>query len=494
MPGPWEDFAPTAGPWNDFKSADTTPVQSQIGIRAATPWESVKDRVQEFLHNPIATLRAPIPGTEEYGGRGDTISQFALGGIAPGGAALREFAALPKSKGFAKVTEFPGKVAQAYTNAKRASTAASALRVAQAGQAEHAASRFAPPPAPTYIDPVPEMPRPSSPITQGPMRGPDWWEAYQQELRSQPPPQEPYYPPPPEPTYIEPPSPPASVSTPVGPRLPEGWEPSIPDYMKPGAETAEQMAARHEAEAAAANTSQARTMSGDDIISMDLHGKPYAKLTPGQRDDVALYKKIVPQAPATPAVPASAPSLDRLTAQVTGGANKKFAQASEAVKKEVQSAAPPVVAPPPGMPAEPPAPSVIPRYASTELQPNSQFPPVEHMPSRYRAPNGEVSVSERIAHKKDVQIAEYLMSPESGVKIETPEDWNRLPLSEKNRIAGEAYIKYGGNPKFVQKGTTNFGANYRPGQQRSISGRSADVGIDHVYQTLKELMVPPPPQ
>ncbi len=220
-----------------------------------------------------------------------------------------------------------------------------------------------------------------------------------------------------------------------------------------------------------------------------------------------------PESPAAtaPASPVT-PSLDELTAGQTGGRWKKFSNAPADVQANIiklhnrfagqqptpkpvpTTAAPPAVAPPPGMAAEPPAPSVIPRYASTELQPNSQFPPVEHMPSRYRAPNGEVSVSERIAHKKDVQIAEYLLSPESGVKIETPEDWNSLPLSEKNRIAGEAYIKFGGNPKFVQKGTTNFGANYRPGQQRSISGRSADVGIDHVYQTLKELMVPPPPQ
>ncbi len=222
----------------------------------------------------------------------------------------------------------------------------------------------------------------------------------------------------------------------------------------------------------------------------------------------------VPPPPAASAAPAgtATPSLDEIVVGLTEGAYKKFANAPVKYQQAAvnaqnnlsgvpptpkpvsPAAAPPAVAPPPGMPAEPPAPSVIPRYASTELQPNSQFPPVEHMPSRYRAPNGEVSVSERIAHKKDVQIAEYLLSPESGVKIASPEDWNKLPLSEKNRIAGEAYVKYGGNPKFVQKGTTNFGANYRPGQQRSISGRSADVGIDHVYQTLKELMVPPPPQ
>jgi len=127
----------------DFTDADIAkalanpngPTQPPIGIRPASPWESIKSRFSEFTADPLGTLLSPIPGSEDFQGHGDPWGQFALGGIAPGGATLHEFMALPKSKGLARLTDLPGKLIQAYRNASAASRAASAARVAQtAGQ------------------------------------------------------------------------------------------------------------------------------------------------------------------------------------------------------------------------------------------------------------------------------------------------------------------------------------------------------------------------
>ncbi len=114
--------------------AGPEPTAPPIGIRPASPWESIASRFHEFIQDPLETLTSPIPGSEEFQ-QDSPMSEFALGGIAPGGATLREFQALPKSKGLAKLTNLPANLIEAYRNASSAARAASAARVAQtAGQ------------------------------------------------------------------------------------------------------------------------------------------------------------------------------------------------------------------------------------------------------------------------------------------------------------------------------------------------------------------------
>jgi hypothetical protein len=138
------------------------------------------------------------------------------------------------------------------------------------------------------------------------------------------------------------------------------------------------------------------------------------------------------------------------------------------------------------MPEAAPAPSVIPRYASTDIQPNAGFPPAEHVPSRYQTLNEQahIGAAERMAYRKDLRIAEEAMA--RGVN--TPEDWLKLPLDEQNKIAKAAFIKAGGNVKSFSP----FGSN-ADRMENAIKGRDVATGVNHVYQTLKELLVPPPP-
>lgn len=80
-----------------------------VGIRAQTPWEGIKSRFQQFVHDPVGTLTSPIPGTENMQGQGDPLSQFMLAGASASsprvGAALKA-AVAPKAGGrLAKVID-----------------------------------------------------------------------------------------------------------------------------------------------------------------------------------------------------------------------------------------------------------------------------------------------------------------------------------------------------------------------------------------------------
>ncbi len=351
---------------------------------ASDIYHTFRHPLESFAQDPVATVNTPA--MIRAGGKGarEAVNATGVGPVvstAAKGAREGITAELPQIKNWSKwgaIAGLPlgmgtgdiatrvlgasegGGIGGAVAGGARAIPAA--VRGARGALARRAATKWTPT-TEGYMPTIgqgasPRPPTEPPPPPSGPPRGPDWWEAYQQELRSQPPPQEPYYPPPPEPTYIEPPPPPAAVAAPVGPRLPEGWEPTIPDYMKPGAETAEQMAARHEAEAAAARPA-APTVNPNiaphgypqaawERTSSEFKSEFWRKLNSGEAQPEVPSGLTAPKTP-----PPTAPSLDRLTAQVTGGANKTFAQASEAVKKEVLATAPPVVAPPPGVPSDP---------------------------------------------------------------------------------------------------------------------------------------------
>ncbi len=361
-----ESWEQGASPWNLLHRAGNA-----ISDTAGDVYHTFSHPLESFAQDPVATVNTPA--MIRAGGKGAREAVNATGAVPvvstiAKGAREGVVAELPQIKNWSKwgaIAGLPlgmgtgdiatrvlgasegGGIGGAVAGGARAIPAA--VRGAKGALARRAATTWVPR-TEGYMPPVGEgaspRPVPPPPSTQGPMRGPDWWEAYQQELRSQPPPQEPYYPPPPEPTYIEPPPPPAAIAAPVGPRLPEGWEPTIPDYMKPGAETAEQMAARHEAEAAAASAAQPTQTNAPssalDDIAMSLAGKKYARL---DANGQATVQKIAASTAPPPSVPPP-PSPDQAVAQATGGAYKKFAQAPESVKKTVAQTVAPAEAPP----------------------------------------------------------------------------------------------------------------------------------------------------
>jgi len=309
---------------------------------ASDVYHTFRHPLESFAQDPVATANAPAMVRGGVSGAREAVKAsgaIPVAGTIARGAKEGIVAELPQIKQWGKYGGAVGALAghgglESIIGEGSAGAAAgsairavpAAVRGAKGALARRAATKFKPNTEgymPTIGQGAQPRPAPPPPPPSGPPRGPDWWEEYQQELKSQPPPQEPQYPETPEPTYIEPPAelpPPKAVE---GPRYPEGWEPgTIPDYLKPGAETAEQMAARHEAEASAAHQPAAQggppTKTLDDI-AMSLAGKKYARLDANGQATVQKIaaKENAPAPPAGLAAPRTPPPATQTQANVS---------------------------------------------------------------------------------------------------------------------------------------------------------------------------------